>query len=335
MKLKTFGSFIAGGEITTRKGGSANAHVLRNHAYVEYFIPEDRALNKPPVILTHNYFGANAWLGNAEGNEGWAQYPVRRGFPVFIVDPPGTGRAGFNPDDIDREATVIEGAFPVDGGFWPGQDSSAWSAWNMGPEWGVAGDGARQGNQMPTHKDARRLLLSTLTPNLPMPRDVLDATFIGVLEAVNRMEGPAVFVGWSMGGGMGQRLTLQRPELFRALVLLDGYSGEPRFPEPGAWFDNGPISAHHDLAATLANAGIPLLNINSAAGHYSNTEHAGKLGTTLTDQVTEHGGTAKTVWLPDVGINGNGHLMFFESNSDDIAAVLANWIEVEVSQSVV
>jgi hypothetical protein len=326
MKLKTFGFFVAGGEVADRRGSASSGHILRNHAYVEYFIPEDRLPGSAPIILTHNYFGAAAWLGNADGGEGWVQYFVRRGYPVFIVDPPGTGRAGFNPDDIDKEATVIDGAFPVDEGFWPGQDAGAWSAWNMGPEWGVAGDGIDQGNQMPTDEDAQRRLLAMLTPNLPMSQDVLDATFIDVLEAVNRMEGPAVFVGWSMGGGMGQRLVLQRPDLFRALVLLDGYSGEKRFPAPGNWFDNGPISASHDLATTLVDAGIPLLNVNSAAGHHSNTGHAGKLGTTLTDRVATAGGKAPTVWLPDVGIHGNGHLMFFESNSDDVAGVLADWL---------
>jgi pimeloyl-ACP methyl ester carboxylesterase len=333
MKLKTFGSFVAGGEIAARKGSAAGAQVLRNHAYVEYFIPEERLAASPPIILTHNYFGANAWLSNADGKEGWAQYLVRRGFPVFIVDPPGTGRAGFNPDDIDKEAMIIEGAFPVDEGFWPGQDASAWTAWNMGPEWGVAGDGIEQGNQMPTHEEAQRRLLATLTPNLPVPEAVLDASFIEVLEEVNRMEGPAVFVGWSMGGGMGQRLVLRRPELFRGLVLLDGYSGERRFPERGNWFDNGPISAAHDVASTLAERGIPLLNINSAAGHHSNTGHAGKLGTTLTDRVVERGGTARTVWLPDVGIHGNGHMMFFESNSDEIASLLADWIRDTMQSS--
>ncbi|MEE4897072.1 alpha/beta fold hydrolase [Pseudomonas alliivorans] len=326
MKLKTFGSFIAGGEITARKGHNAGELLLRNHAYVEYFLPEERHLDNPPIILAHNYFGAAAWLGNADGKEGWAQYLIRRGFPVFIVDPPGTGRAGFNPDDIDKEAMVIEGAFPVDEGFWPGQDSSAWAAWNMGPEWGTAGDGVRQGNRMPTHEDAQRRLLATLTPNLPMAQDVLDTTFVDVLEAVNRMEGPPVFVGWSMGGGMGQRLALRCPDLLRGLVLLDGYSGERRFPEPGHWFDNGPLSAMHDVATILADAGIPLLNLNSAAGHHSNTGHAGKLGKMLTDRVVEIGGVAKTVWLPDVGIHGNGHLMFFENNSDEIAGIVADWI---------
>ena len=327
LRLSTFGSFSAGGEITPRRGTQASCnHVLRNQAYVEYFRPQELARGACPVVLTHNYFSGAAWLGNAEGREGWAQFFLRRGFPVFIVDPPGTGRAGFNPDDIERDATVIDGALPVDEGFWPGQDSSAWVAWNMGPEWGVAGDGVVRGNQMPTDDAAQRRLLATLTPNKPMPDIVVDAAFVHVLETVTQMAGPPIFVGWSMGGGLGQRLVCQRPDLIRALVLLDGYSGEKRFPEAGRWIDNGAISAVEQVAEVLVDRGIPLLNLNSATGHFSNTAHAGKLGETLVENVLQRRGVARTIWLPEVGIIGNGHMMFFEKNSDDIAAVLEQWI---------
>lgn len=327
MNLKTFGSFVAGGTIKPREKGNSEQRILANHAYVEYFIPNDHADTRPPIILTHNYFGANAWLTNVDGKEGWAQFFVRQGFPVFIIDPPGTGRAGFDPDSIDQNASVIDGAFPVDQGFWPGQDTSAWTAWNMGPEWAVTGDGTVQGNQMPTYDEAQRRLLSTLTPNLPVPETVLDDTFIDVLEAVNRMTGPAIFIAWSMGGGMGQRLALRRPELFSGLVLLDGYSGERRFPEPGNWFDNGAIADSKKLAVILSEEKISVLNLNSAAGHYSNTGNARKLGMTLVDQIIECGGSADDIWLPDVGIHGNGHMMFFERNSDQVAGVVADWIK--------
>ncbi|EGT5688124.1 hypothetical protein AGJ45_21190, partial [Cronobacter dublinensis subsp. dublinensis] len=242
IKLSTFGSFIAGGEVVRRQNTvGAEEVTLRHQAYVEYYIPSDLSADRPAIILTHNYFAASAWLSNVDGKEGWAQYFLRNGHPVYVIDPPGSGRAGFNPDDIDHAQTLIDGAMSVDKGFWPGQDSSAWAAWNMGPEWGVPGDGILQGNQMPGDEASRIRLLGTLIPNKPVSDAILDDTFISVLEKVNNLSGPAVFVAWSMAGGLGQRLLLKRPDLFRALVLLDGYSGENRFPQPGKWFDNGPI----------------------------------------------------------------------------------------------
>ncbi|WP_224718013.1 hypothetical protein [Pectobacterium versatile] len=274
--LSKMGSFIAGGEKVSRTENRPNV-VLRNHAYVEYFIPDKTSPDRPPIILTHNYFTAAGWLGNVEGNEGWAQFFLRNGFPVFVVDPPGTGRAGFNHDDINLDENLIDGALPVDNGFWPGQDSRAWKAWNMGPEWKIQGDGVKQGNQMPSDEAVQKRFLATLIPNKPVSPDVLDETFIELMETVNHMAGPAIFVGWSMAGGLGQRLVLRCPRLFRALILIDGYSGENRFPKLGQWFDNGPISARDQVAGTLAHYKIPLLSMNSATGHISNSGHSSEL----------------------------------------------------------
>ncbi|CZZ00765.1 TPA: hypothetical protein LTW58_003160 [Enterobacter hormaechei] len=327
IKLSTFGSFIAGGEVVRRQNTvGAEEVTLRHQAYVEYYIPSDLSADRPAIILTHNYFAASAWLSNVDGKEGWAQYFLRNGHPVYVIDPPGSGRAGFNPDDIDNAQTLIDGAMSVDKGFWPGQDSSAWAAWNMGPEWGVPGDGILQGNQMPGDEASRIRLLGTLIPNKPVSDAILDDTFISMLEKVNDMSGPAVFVAWSMAGGLGQRLLLKRPELFRALILLDGYSGENRFPQPGKWFDNGPISEYKKLAAIMARNTIPLLNVNSAGGHYSNTGHSGELNQTLVAQIRTENGKADSVFLPEHGIPGNSHMMFFEQNSDDVAELLKKWI---------
>ncbi|HAV1777334.1 TPA: hypothetical protein JG922_000469 [Enterobacter hormaechei subsp. steigerwaltii] len=327
IKLSTFGSFIAGSEIINRRhSDNANFLVSRHQAYVEYFIPSELSIERPAIILTHNYFSASAWLSNVEGKEGWAQYFLRQGFPVFIIDPPGSGRAGFNPEDIDHEQTLIDGAMSVDQGFWPGQDSSAWAAWNMGPEWGIPGDGITQGNQMPADEESKKRLLATLIPNKPVAHYVLDKTFINILEKVNSIAGPAIFVAWSMAGGLGQRLIPQRPELFHSLILLDGYSGENRYPQPGKWIDNGPISEYKKVAEVLAKHDIPLLSVNSAAGHVSNTGYSGELNQTLVDEVVSSGGRAENFYLPNHGITGNSHMMFFEKNSDEIASLLVKWI---------
>ena len=38
---------------------------------------------------------------------------------------------------------------------------------------------------------------------------------------------------------------------------------------------------------------------------------------------------ADFVYLGDRGIHGNGHMMMLESNSDEIAGLTADWIEVD------
>ena len=42
------------------------------------------------------------------------------------------------------------------------------------------------------------------------------------------------------------------------------------------------------------------------------------------------GDDASTVWLPDVGIKGNGHTMMAERNNEQIADLIEAWIEQHV-----
>ena len=38
------------------------------------------------------------------------------------------------------------------------------------------------------------------------------------------------------------------------------------------------------------------------------------------------GGDASTIWLPEVGIHGNGHTMMLERNNEQIADLIEDWI---------
>jgi len=62
--------------------------------YVEYMIPARRS--QPfPIVMVHggSQTGTN-FTGTPDGREGWAQYFVRRGYAVYVVDQVARGRAG-------------------------------------------------------------------------------------------------------------------------------------------------------------------------------------------------------------------------------------------------
>ena len=42
--------------------------------------------------------------------------------------------------------------------------------------------------------------------------------------------------------------------------------------------------------------------------------------------VNRHGGDAKVIRLPDVGIHGNSHFPFAERNNQEVAKALKNWL---------
>jgi hypothetical protein len=146
LALKSHGIFWAGGEIVNRtQSDTQNAgdlkdipynqqQVLVGQAYVEYFIPNKlrNGKNTLPVVMVPGgaLIGVH-FLTTPDGREGWAHYFLRRGFPVYIVDVPGRGRAGFMPDQFnDVKAGAAQPNTQATIRTW---DSSAWLEWNTGP----------------------------------------------------------------------------------------------------------------------------------------------------------------------------------------------------------
>ena len=87
--LKSASYFYVGGKIDAKAKGSP----IVGHMYVEYMIPQQ--LRSPyPIVMVHggNQTGTN-FTGTPDGREGWAQYFVRRGYAVYIVDQVARGRS--------------------------------------------------------------------------------------------------------------------------------------------------------------------------------------------------------------------------------------------------
>ena len=87
--LKSASYFYIGGKIDTKGKGSP----IVGHMYVEYMIPQ-RLTSPYPIVMVHggNQTGTN-FTGTPDGREGWAQYFVRRGYAVYIVDQVARGRS--------------------------------------------------------------------------------------------------------------------------------------------------------------------------------------------------------------------------------------------------
>ena len=45
------------------------------------------------------------------------------------------------------------------------------------------------------------------------------------------------------------------------------------------------------------------------------------------DEATARYLGAEFVWLPERGIRGNGHMMMIEDNSDELAAMVLDWLD--------
>src|ERR1700732_4815848 len=88
------GSFYAGGHYDR---DHSSGHIV-GQIYVDYRIPQD--LKHPlPIVLVHggNQSGAG-WFSTPDGRPGWAQYFVRQGYAVYVVDQVARGRSSFVPE---------------------------------------------------------------------------------------------------------------------------------------------------------------------------------------------------------------------------------------------
>src|SRR3984893_8717905 len=83
------GYFFVGGTIDTSREGSPTV----GHMYVEFQVPQKLA-HPYPVVMIHggSQTGTN-FTGTPDGREGWAQYFLRRGYAVYVVDQVARGRA--------------------------------------------------------------------------------------------------------------------------------------------------------------------------------------------------------------------------------------------------
>ena len=68
---------------------------VTDQMYVEERVPA-RKTHAFPIVMVHGgtMSGVN-YTGTPDGREGWAQYFVRQGYAVYVVDQPGRGRSGF------------------------------------------------------------------------------------------------------------------------------------------------------------------------------------------------------------------------------------------------
>jgi pimeloyl-ACP methyl ester carboxylesterase len=66
--------------------------------YVEYQIPNNRKHRYPIVFIHGGGQIGSGWWRTPDGREGWAQYFLRRGYAVYVVDQPARGRSAYNSD---------------------------------------------------------------------------------------------------------------------------------------------------------------------------------------------------------------------------------------------
>lgn len=341
------GWLFAGGKIDASLPGSPVVGQL----YAEYQIPRRRR-HRFPVVMIHGgrQTGTN-FTGTPDGRDGWAQYFLREGYAVYVIDQPGRGRAAYTANaygplrDLDFDFTMRQFVAPERFDLWP--QAHLHTQW---PGAGQPGDPAFDGflaSQQPS--------IAAFATQQSLMRDA-------GMDLLDRI-GPAILLVHSQAGAFAWPIAQARPDLVKAIIAVEpngppvhdlesvgapdwfrdapalkasglgdiplDYS-PPLMPGERLRFELGPQPAKPHLARCWLQSDpprrlvgldrIPVLMLTAEASYHAPYDIC------TAAYLRQAGVSVEHMHLANFGITGNGHMMMQERNSDAIAGVIVKWL---------
>jgi pimeloyl-ACP methyl ester carboxylesterase len=316
--LKAQGSFFVGGEpvISDALIGApipgfpmalpTSGTIMVNQMYVRYMIPEGG--DHVPVMMVHGgTLSGKSWESTPDGRMGWDEYFVRKGHAVYVPDQVGRARSGFNQTRFNE---VLQGIAPPSAvpNILRLSKEFAWTAFRFGPTPGVpypdtqfpveaADEFAKQG--IPD--------LNNATDFLPTPNPTVTN-----MAALARKLGGAILMGHSESSLYPTQAALIDPTGVRGIIGLEVGCMAPLTP---------------DQLAILRT--IPILIV---VGDRFFPDSLQRPCVQEMAQINGAGGDMSFIYLPDIGIRGNSHMMMLDKNNLQVADVILSWIDKHVEE---
>lgn len=327
--LKTMGALFFGGTVTSKPDGDT---FHGDHGYAQYYVPQNA--RRHPLIMWHGIGqSGKTFESTPDGREGFMQILTRRDWPVYIIDQPRRGRAG-RTEAPRQEAGLVPTIM---------RESSAFNAFRLGlwvPPQPAAFFPNVQFPQDPTTMDQ---FFRQQTPDTgEEPRTPEYRAFMGETAAkLFEMTGPGILITHSNSGQYGWETGMAAPELVKAIVAYE--PGAMAFPEgerpedipwKAAGVETAMAPRMVPMEKFLNLTKMPILiiygdNIATEPSEVFNTDvwrMASTRARQFVETVNRHGGDAKLVMLPEIGIRGNTHIPFADLNNLDIADHLEQWL---------
>jgi pimeloyl-ACP methyl ester carboxylesterase len=318
--LKAQGSFFIGGESSDQTlvelGNLGPAgHITVNQMYVRYMVPQGADGNVPVVMVHGATLTGKSWETTPDGRMGWDEYFVRKGHPVYVPDQVGRGRSGFNQAILNN---VRAGA---------GQASALppWLRFSDEVVWPNFRFGAKPGepysdSQFPVAAVAELSKQGVPDMSFGLPRP--NPTFKALSDLAIELKG-AVLMGHSQSGAFPLEAALLNPNAAKGLILI----------EPG-----GCPGGYTD-AQIKTLAAIPVLAVfgdhrdtPTGIGTRPSWQLSFESCQALIGRLKAAGGEALMLTPPDRGIRGNSHMIMQDTNNLQIADLILQWMDEQVSK---
>ncbi|EEQ27520.1 hypothetical protein McanMca71_000035 [Microsporum canis] len=328
-------------------GNGKDEHIFRDQMYVEHLAPAKGPTKQHPIVLFHGQAqtGTN-WLNKPDGGRGWASYFIEHGYECYIVDQTFRGRSPWFPDNgtigvLSAEQLQKYFTAPAKYMLWP--EAKLHTQW---PGSGVMGDPIFDAYYASTVQFLEDQILQETT---------IQAAGAALLDRIGR---PVILLTHSQATAHGWLVADARPELVHSIIALEPagppfenllYAGpynriwgltnipltyappvvDPETDIVKQTIDDQPTShcivqADSPSPRQLPNLSkIRTLIVTAEASYHRPTDWC------VVRYMKQAGVPVEHIQLGDVGIRGNGHMLFLESNSDETAAFLRRWMEEE------
>lgn len=265
-------------------------------------VPATDSPGTPVLMLPGFGIAADTYLETPDGRPGWAMNFVRRGHPVYLVEPSHTTRSGIDsgfylkPDEKGTTSQLFSwGAAQV------------WQRWGLGPEYAVPFDNSR----FPTEHYDRVVagFTSIETDRIAGEHTIfyqLESN-VAALTALLEDIGPSVLLAHSASGVAAFEVAMRRPDLVRAIIAVEPV---------------GCPATDGDKLGKIAILSLFADHMQVRPQMLARREECRQ--TVAAAQARD--AVAAFYDLPAMGINGNSHLMMFENNSSDLAQMMINWL---------
>jgi len=312
------GSFFVGGEKKALpappqggRGGFGGGDVTVNQMYVQYQNPPNGGRHLPVVMVHGCCLSSKTWETTPDGRMGWDEYFVRRDRPVYLADQVSRARSGFDASTI---SAVKAGAQPpsVLPNIIYASQQIAWTVFRFGPKYGEA----FKDGQFPIEAvdELYKQMIPDLNALLPNP----NPTWTNMAALAVRLKG-AILMGHSESGFFPQQAALLDPSGIRGMISIE-------MPCP-------------DLTAEQIGklAKIPTLvmfgdHLGDVQGGPANWAQSLESCNAYVKKVKDAGGEAVMMYLPQMGIKGNSHMLMQDRNSLQLADLIIDWIDQRVEK---
>ena len=319
--IQAQGSFAVGGTVQRTPGTYSNDKPTAegqsfhgDHLYAFHQVPKNpKAL---PIVMLHGAFqSARSWETTSDGREGFQTLFLRRGFPVYLVDQPRRGRAG--------NSTVAASIEPAP------NDQLFFDQFRIG-KWPSYFDNV----QFDREPETLDQFFRSVTPNTgPYDAGVISDAMSALFARI----GPGILFTHSQGGGPGW-LTAIKSSNVKAIVAFE--------PGSGFIFPQGELPpAMPSAAGTLSPEAVSLSDFQRLTRlpiviYYGDnfpvepTTERGQdnwrvrlaMARLWVDAINKHGGDARLIHLPEIGIRGNTHFLMSDLNNVQIADLVSTFL---------